>query len=251
MNDTTRSQLLCWIFLALNLTGSPPELGKKDSNAGTLVYILFINRFPYIYHGNYPGCKTVAMIAAAQSPYSDDSFKRLFDSYRNRLYGYVLAITHSPYAAEELTQEIFIKLWLCRDILHQVDNLDAYIFTIARHKTLNHLRKAANDERLLKELQALGTTANNNVEERALTVEYDRLISDALTLLSPQRRLVYQLSRDKGLNHEEIAHHLRLSRHTVKNHMVEALRFIRQYLGQHGGENFFSTALVLAAILCV
>ncbi len=191
------------------------------------------------------------MIADAQSPYNDDSFKRLFDSYKNRLYGYVLAITHSPYAAEELTQEIFLKLWLCRDILPQIDNLDAYIFTIARHKTLNHLRKAAFDEKLLKELQALGTSAINNVEERALTIEYERLISHALALLSPQRRLVYQLSRDKGLNHEEIAHHLQLSRHTVKNHMVEALRFIRQYLGQHGDEKFFSAGLVLAAILCV
>jgi RNA polymerase sigma-70 factor (family 1) len=174
------------------------------------------------------------MIAAAQCDENDDAFRRLFDGYKNRLYGYVLAIAHSPYAAEEITQEIFIKLWLCRDILHQVDNLDGYIFTIARNKTLNYLRKAANDQRLLRELQAFAVPENNNVEERTLAGEYDRLIGDALTFLSPQRRLVYQLSRDKGLNHEEIAHHLHLSRNTVKNHMVEALRFIRQYLGRHG-----------------
>ena len=182
------------------------------------------------------------MIAAAPAPFSDDAFKRLFDSYKNRLYGYVLAVSHSPYTAEEITQEIFIKLWLCRDILHQVDNLDGYIFTIARHKTLNHLRKAAYDQRLLRELQVRGVPEDNNVEERALIAEYDRLMKDALTLLSPQRRLVYQLSRDKGLNHEEIARHLQLSRNTVKNHMVEALRFIRQYLGRHG-----STLAFLAA----
>jgi RNA polymerase sigma-70 factor (family 1) len=165
---------------------------------------------------------------------NDDAFKRLFDTYKNRVYGYVMAITHSPYSAEEITQEIFIKLWLCRDILHQVDNLDGYIFTIARHKTLNHLRKAAYDTRLLRELQGLAMTEDNNVEERTLVREYDQLISDALTLLSPQRRIVYQLSRNQGLNHEEIAHHLHLSRNTVKNHMVEALRFIRHYLGQYG-----------------
>jgi RNA polymerase sigma-70 factor (ECF subfamily) len=45
---------------------------------------------------------------------------------------------------------------------------------------------------------------------------------------------VFQLSRDGGLKHEEIAEQLHLSQHTVKNHMVEALRFIRRYLGQHG-----------------
>ena len=168
--------------------------------------------------------------------FNDEAFKRLFDSYKNRLYGYVLAITHSHYTAEEITQEIFIKLWLCRDILYQVDNLDGYIFTIARNKTLNHLRKAAYDVRLLKELQerVSPTDITNNVEERALVNEYDQLLQGALAHLSPQRRLVYQLSRQRGLNHEEIAHQLQVSRNTVKNHMVEALRFIRHYFVEHG-----------------
>lgn len=176
---------------------------------------------------------------------NDDAFRCLFDNYKNRLYGYVLAITHSHYTAEEITQEIFIKLWLCRDILHEVENLDGYIFAIARNKTLNHLRKAAYDVRLLRELQERASAAHftNNVEERALVSEYDRLLQDALALLSPQRRLVYQLSRQRGLNHEEIAHRLQLSRHTVKNHMVEALRFIRHYFVEHGS--------VLALLLAV
>ncbi|HEV2479118.1 MAG TPA: RNA polymerase sigma-70 factor [Puia sp.] len=177
---------------------------------------------------------------------NDDWFKCLFDNYKNRLYGYVLAITHSHYPAEEITQEIFIKLWLCREILHQVGNLDGYIFTIARNKTLNHLRKAAYDVRLLKELQERASPAEltNNVEERALVNEYDRLLQDALALLSPQRRLVFQLSRQRGLNHEEIARQLQLSRNTVKNHLVEALRFIRHYFVEHG-----SVLVVVLAVI--
>lgn len=177
--------------------------------------------------------------------FSDDSFKCLFDNYKNRVYGYVLTITRSPYAAEEITQEIFIKLWLSRHMLAGVENIDGYVFATARNKTLNYLRKAAYDVRLLRELQeraAPGT--GNNVEERALSNEYDRLLQDALALLSPQRRLVYQLSRERGMNHEEIASHLQLSRNTVKNHLVEALRFIRHYLGEHG-----SVLVVLAAFL--
>jgi RNA polymerase sigma factor (sigma-70 family) len=114
--------------------------------------------------------------------FSDESFKCLFDNYKNRLCGYVLGITHSHYTAEEITQEIFIKLWLCRDVLNQVDNLDGYIFTIARNKKMNHLRKAAYDVRLLKELQEWGLSAGsgNNVEERAMAGEYDQLLQGAL-----------------------------------------------------------------------
>lgn len=164
----------------------------------------------------------------------EDAFKRLFDTYKKRVYGYVLNITHSPYSSEEITQEIFIKLWLCRDVLANVDNMDAYIFTVARHKTLNHLRKAAHDVDLMRELRHLASLEANNVEEHTTIREYNQLLLSALTLLSPQRRTVYQLSRNQGLNHDQIASQLQLSRNTVKNHMVEALRFIRHYLGQYG-----------------
>ena len=177
--------------------------------------------------------------------FSAESFKRLFDNYKNRVYGYVLTLARNPYAAEEITQEIFIKLWLSRDILQGVENIDGYIFATARNKTLNYLRKAAYDDRLLRELQERAApNIGNNVEERALSSEYDRLLQDALALLSPQRRLVYQLSRERGLNHEEIANYLQLSRNTVKNHIVEALRFIRHYLREHG-----SVLVIMAAFL--
>jgi RNA polymerase sigma-19 factor, ECF subfamily len=173
------------------------------------------------------------MFANGHSYMNNDDFKRLFDNYKNRLFGYVLAISHSEYIAEEITQEIFIKLWICHDMLNQVENIDGYIFTIARNKTLNHLRKAAHDIKLLSELQGRMVSENNNVEEYTLTAEYDKLVHEALTLLSPQRRLVYKLSRNNGLNHQEIASQLQLSRSTVKNHLVEALRFIRKYLGKY------------------
>ncbi|HXB32986.1 MAG TPA: sigma factor [Puia sp.] len=83
------------------------------------------------------------MKSEERAQFAASSFNCLFDSYKNRIYGYVLAIAHSPYAAEEITQEIFIKIWLCRDLLDEVENLDGYIFTIARNRTLNYLRKAA------------------------------------------------------------------------------------------------------------
>ena len=184
-------------------------------------------------HGHLKSRSSIAHPERAFEPLDENAFKQLFDAYKNRLYAYVLAITHSKYIAEEITQEIFVKLWLCRDIIQQVDNLDGYVFTIARNKTLNHLRKAFYDLNLLSELKSRSMLQENNVEERSIAADYNQLIRDALALLSPQRRLVYQLSRGEGLNNEEIALHLQLSRNTVKNHLVEALRFIRNYLGQH------------------
>lgn len=170
------------------------------------------------------------MFIKGRKPACEEMFASLFESWKERLFGYVFAITHSRYAAEEITQEIFLKLWLCRHDLHLVENQEAYLFTIARNKTLNYLRKARYDEKLAGEINRRMNPVSNNVEENIAVTESDRLVKEAITMLSPQRRIVYELSRLHGLNHEQIAKEMQLSANTVKNHLVHALRFIRTYL---------------------
>lgn len=164
----------------------------------------------------------------------EQNFMVLFEAYKNRLFGYILNITHSHYVAEEITQEIFLKLWLNKEELHHIENQDAYIFTMARNKTFNYLRKANYDEKLRHNIQLAATENFNNVEEQQAAADCEHLLEQAVMLLSPQRQHVYNLSRNKGFDHEEIASQLNLSRNTVKNHLVHALRFIRNYLAKNG-----------------
>lgn len=173
-------------------------------------------------------------------------FKTLYDDYKNRLYGYVLAITHSSLAAEEITQELFIKLWTHREMLQEVADLEHYIFVMARNRTLNYLRKAANDNRLLKELQrSMNVPVANEPEDRLVEADYHAMVEEALRHLSPQRRLVFKLSRYHGLKLEEIARQLNLSRNTVKNHLAAALQSIRTYLTENGITLVWVTLLLL------
>ncbi|MBX6379369.1 MAG: RNA polymerase sigma-70 factor [Thermoflavifilum aggregans] len=161
-------------------------------------------------------------------------FKALYDEYKNRLYGYVLVITHSPHVAEEITQEVFVKLWLHRDKLEEVEQVEPYVFRMARNHTLNYIRKASNDSRILHELQDAMLLQVNEVEDRLIAEDYESIVEEALSQLSPQRSLVFRLSRYQGLKLEEIAQQLHLSKNTVKNHLVAALSFIRTYLSRHG-----------------
>jgi RNA polymerase sigma-70 factor (ECF subfamily) len=172
----------------------------------------------------------IAMPAGAERNTNVQDFKCLFDIYKSRIFAYALALTHSPFLAEEITQEIFIKLWLCRNTLDTVQDLDAYIFRMARNKTLNYLRRAAHESRILQELQRRMIPESNPVEDQATAADRRRLLHEAITRLPSQRRLVYQLSRDQGLNHREIASRLHLSPNTVRNHLVIALKSIRKYL---------------------
>lgn len=177
-------------------------------------------------------------------PFSEIAFKQLYDRYKNRIYGYALTITHSTHAAEEITQELFIKLWTNRESLDNIDNIEHYIFTMARNRTLNYLRKAANDAQLLAHLRGAMVFANNEVEDYVIIDDYKAIVEKAINQLSPQRRMVFRLSRYEGLKMEEIAQQLHLSRNTVKNHLAAALRFIRTYLARHG-----VTFLLLGSLL--
>src|SRR5699024_5387362 len=165
---------------------------------------------------------------------TQEAFRAIYDEYKNRLYGYVLTITHSSHAAEEVTQELFIKIWTNREMLENVKDMERYIFTMARNRTLNYMRKASNDARILKELQRGMVSRENNVAERMLIQDYERLVKEALDRLSPRRNQVYRLSFYQGMKLEEIAAQMNLSRNTVKNHLVAARKFIRSYLIERG-----------------
>lgn len=170
-----------------------------------------------------------------ESLHPKSDFEKIFYQYKDRIYSYSMAILKSPDAAEEVTQEVMIKLWLNRDMLEQIKNLDGYIYVVARNKALNHLRKAVYDIQVLNELKRFLPQAYNNTEERVAVRDYEQLLQDAVNTLSPQRKQVYQLSRIDGLNHDEIAELLQLSKKTVKNHLTEAMKLIRQYLLKSGG----------------
>jgi RNA polymerase sigma-70 factor (ECF subfamily) len=174
------------------------------------------------------------MFTKYRKPVGEEIFTNLFYTCKERLFGYVLAVSHSHYTAEEITQEIFLKLWLIRHNLETIENGEAYLFAIARNKVLNYLRKAHYDEKLFTEIKNRMRPVSNDVEEHISLLESDRLIQEAITLLSPQRQLVYRLSRLQGMNHQEIARKMQLSRNTVKNHLVQSLRFIRSYLDNNG-----------------
>src|SRR5688572_25550844 len=82
----------------------------------------------------------------------ETAFRQIFDAYKKRLFVFVHRMVKSHVTAEELVQEIFLKLWSHRHALDKVENPNTYIFVIARNKTIDHLRKAANDKKMIGEL---------------------------------------------------------------------------------------------------
>jgi RNA polymerase sigma-70 factor (ECF subfamily) len=160
------------------------------------------------------------------------AFRALYDAYFNHLAAYIFKLCKSKAITEEIVQEIFVKLWVNRALLTDIAILDAYIFTMARNKTIDHLRRLAKETRLISVLSAQLPEYDNNIEERLNATALQLLIEEALEPLSPQKKQIFHLSRNEGLTHDEIAEIMQLSKSTVKNHLSETLKHVRDHISQ-------------------
>ena len=163
----------------------------------------------------------------------EQAFQDIFDHYKTGIYRFILNMTKSESEAEELTQEVFVKLWTHRESLRTVRNPGGYIYILARNKTINQLEKIANDRRLRQNLWAQLDTLRNSTEDEVQYRESSRAIDAAMQELSLQKQRIFYMSRHQGLSHDEIARDLQLSRSTVKNNLVETLKWLRHKLKDH------------------
>jgi RNA polymerase sigma-70 factor (family 1) len=161
-------------------------------------------------------------------------FRLLFDTYLTRVHDYISALSRSDYIAEEVTQELFLILWRKRSDLSHVQNIDQYIFRIARNLAINLLKRAALDSKTATLLYKNSMRMTNEVAENVSQRGVQYLIDKAIMTLPAQPRRIYLLSRRENLNYDEMAEATGLSRNTVKNHLQKALHDIREYLILHG-----------------
>ena len=158
------------------------------------------------------------------------AFTQLFYLYRHRLYSFALRITESPELAQDMVQDVFLKLWKDKSHLDKVENFGSFVFKMAQNQAINAFKRMANETLILAKIQNEVLEFETGAEENVEYKEVQHLINDVLKKLPPQQNLVFKLSREQGLKHAEIAQLLKISPYTVKNHLVIALQTIREYL---------------------
>jgi RNA polymerase sigma-70 factor (family 1) len=163
----------------------------------------------------------------------ETAFKTLFHRYLPKLYPFIVKFTRSEQATRDLIQETFIRVWLNRDKLPGIENPGGWLFTVASNECYSYARKNALYTKFSQPLNTESGTAPST-EEWLHGKELHRLISKAVDQLPPQRKKIYQMSRSQGKSIPEIAAELNISPNTVKNALVTALQFIRDYLAKSG-----------------
>lgn len=172
-------------------------------------------------------------LKAAASKGDQKAFKEIFDHYQHRLYEYIFRMVKSKEIAEELVIDVFMKLWNGREMLQEIENLNGFLFRVAYTKTIDFFRSAAANKNFvdLVEEQISAQDASNAFNE-LVSKEYDEMLRKAIALMPPKRKMIYEMSRDHNLSHEEIAGRLGISKSTVANTIVEAKAFITEYLSK-------------------
>lgn len=160
----------------------------------------------------------------------EEAFASLFYAYKDKLFGFAVILTNSSARAEDLVQDVFLKIWQNKAHIAEIENINAFIFRMLQNQAIDELR------RFSKETLAYSSDFINEKDveptpaEYLLNKEIREKIEEAVNQLPPQQKRIYILHHEDGYTYEEIASQLNLSVSTIRNHMSQAMGNIRKLL---------------------
>lgn len=164
----------------------------------------------------------------------ESAFAVFFNHYYVRLRPFVARFFNDSARAEEALQETFIRVWLHRDKLPEIDNTNAWVYTICSRVCLTEMRRDLSRRRGLQELRLADDPSSVMPVDTPHLADISRLINEAVARMPAARRRIFLMSREEGLKPAAIAQKLSLSVNTVRNTLVAALKNIREHLEESG-----------------
>ena len=172
---------------------------------------------------------------------SISAFESLFENYSQKLYRFSYSYLKSESEAEDVVQEVFLKLWENRSRLKIGTSFQSYLFTIAFNSILKSFNKKVKQDKFRTDLFELLATENTSLEDQ---LDFEALLSklDLLIEQLPARRKEIFLKRKKERKTvQTIALEMGISEKTVENQITEAMNFLRKSFGEDkiSGKLFF------------
>jgi RNA polymerase sigma-70 factor (family 1) len=179
-------------------------------------------------YSTYPDDRLTAQLRRGD----EKAFTEIYERYWEKLFAIAYHFAKSKETAEEIVQEIFLRLWDRRgDVL--IADLGAYLATACKFAVFKQLVRQQKRRQLLHEYLAPVSVADDTAAIEARFLE--EYIHGIVETLSDQCRVVYELRRNDNLPVEEIARILRISPNTARNHLNKALKTIRLSLREAQG----------------
>ena len=161
----------------------------------------------------------------------EKAYMYLVDTYYDSLFDYAKNLSRDAYRADDIVQNVFIRVWENRGNLKKILTLKPYLFKSVYNEfiTLNHkdVATTALEKKYIEEMDAYLTQEDGDRFERLMD-----LVKREIDQLPPKCRETFLLSRSEGLSYVEIAQYLKVSQKTVEHHMSNAFRILREKIGE-------------------
>lgn len=158
------------------------------------------------------------------------AFTEIYNRWWDKIYSIAANKLHNLTEAEEVVQDIFLEIWNRRKTLQVTTSLPAYLATAVKYKVINILAERNRQLRYQQHAAQTGNPMDLSTEQWLRFEELQDRLAAAVTALPEKCRLVFQLSREEGLSHKEIADKVGISEKTVEAHLTKALRTLRTEL---------------------
>lgn len=150
--------------------------------------------------------------------------------FRIKVYRFIVLFTKNEDLAEDLTQDVMLKVWIHRDQILSKKDMDNYILKIAKHHVLDHFKKLAKEKAYQEEIWIYMKNNTNYVESPLISREIEEEVDVIILTLPPRQKEIYTLNQRKGLTLDEIATALDIAPRTARNHLNRAIKEIRSQM---------------------
>jgi len=162
--------------------------------------------------------------------HDQEAFTIIYNLYSKKLFRYAVKIIKSTEIAEDTVHDVFVKLWDNAPTLQIETTIQAYLYRSTHNYLMNLIKRGAVEGKFVDEVISSAAVASQNTEE---TISYRETLKQAkkvIDSLPPQRKLIYEMGRNKGMSHKQIALELNIADSTVNNQIVKALKTIKEHL---------------------
>ena len=158
------------------------------------------------------------------------SFRQLYELYVKKIYHFIYNYVKEKSEAEDIVQNVFIKIWEKRNVIDKEKSFEGFVFTIAYRAIIDRFRQNASkpyfNKREILDFQAPSSVYSDDLLNQH---EIESLYNKSLQILPPKRKEIFLLSRHNGLTNKQIAEKLGISVKTVENQMTAALSSLKAY----------------------
>jgi len=159
---------------------------------------------------------------------NEQALAELYTLYNRRLHHFAKAITRSAETAEEIVEDVFVKLWSHRQAINDIDNLTVYLYVAVKNRSLNAISQKASEmiRAPFDDLDIGMNEATPDPYSLMVTSEMMKKMQQAIDQLPPRCKMIFKLIREDGLKYKEVAEILNISVNTIDVQMAIAVKRI-------------------------